>query len=313
MRSDFEAVRRDGIKVRSINGDFTVPFPRVHSSPQSIRVVDLCLIGLKTTANHMYGPLIEPIFRAGRTVILCLQNGIGNEERLAQLFDSAAILGGTAFLCSHRVGPGQIEHTEYGHVAVAPYRASFYGDVEAVVQLLRRSSIDCESRENYTEMRWRKQVWNVPFNGLCTLYNQATDRILENSATQQRVRAIMREVIELGHAVHRAETPHLPWTLETSFIEDQIAKTNTMGAYLPSMLLDRRAGRELEIESIVGACLATRDRLGLSLPIPGIEWLYESLRRLSPGSTRVDDNRTGSSDQHSGDPRTQQRTRRPGA
>ena len=277
LRSDYEAVRREGIRVRSINGDFSILFPRVHNTPQSIRVVDLCLIGLKTTANHMYGPLIEPIFRAGRTVILCLQNGIGNEDRLAQLFDSAAILGGTAFLCSNRVSPGQIEHTEYGHVAVAPYRSSFYGNVDAIVELLRRSAIDCESLENYTEMRWRKQVWNVPFNGLCTLYNQPTDLILANPDMLGRVRAIMREVIELGRAVHQAETPYLPWNLDASFIEDQVAKTRTMGAYLPSMLLDRRAGRDLEIESIVGACLETRDRLGLTLPIPEIERLYKGL------------------------------------
>jgi 2-dehydropantoate 2-reductase len=92
LRSDYEIVRRNGVFVRSPKGDFRVR-PKCARSPQEIGPSDLILIGLKTTANDQFSRLLPPLV-APHTAVLTLQNGLGNEEQLAQLFPPAQIMGG---------------------------------------------------------------------------------------------------------------------------------------------------------------------------------------------------------------------------
>ncbi|MCB1314679.1 MAG: 2-dehydropantoate 2-reductase, partial [Leptospiraceae bacterium] len=282
-RSDYGHIRRRGIRVESRDGDFDLPEVAVYAQPEDIGPVDLILIGLKTTANHVFGRLLPPLFTPDRTALLCLQNGIGNEEQLARIFPDNAIIGGTAFLCSNRVGPGHIHHTDYGHVHIAAY-ADFPPDrLTVFADVLNRAHIDCTVIDDYLEMRWRKQVWNVPFNGLCTLHNQATDALLQIPGESERIERIMHEVITLARALHARRSGNRPFHLDYDWIAEQIRRTRTMGAYLPSMLLDRRAGRPIELESIIGVCLRKRDTEAPEVQLPAIQELYTQLSATESG------------------------------
>ena len=308
VRSDYDALTRRGLIVRSIDGDFTLPPAAfgVYRDPARLRLdagpVDVVLLGLKTTANATaYDKLIPPLYDSKYTVILCLQNGIGNEENLARRFEPERILGGTAFLCSNRVAPGEIEHTEHGMVHLAPYLENFQAasaeaTPEAIRELFSTSGVDCHVRPNYVEMRWRKQIWNVPFNALCTLYDQTTDQLLATQGMPDRIAAIMHETIELGRRVNAGLekiNPTLPphqrircgeYRLAEdadAIVAEQLAKTATMGAYKPSMLIDARAGRPIEYDTIVAACLRERDRHAPDFRMPEIERLADGLGAMA--------------------------------
>src|SRR5579859_7434883 len=82
LRSDYETVRRQGVFVRSRQGDFRVR-PKCATAPEQIGRADLVLIGLKATANAEFPRLLPPLVGAN-TAILTLQNGLGNEEQLAR-------------------------------------------------------------------------------------------------------------------------------------------------------------------------------------------------------------------------------------
>src|SRR5205814_6667317 len=84
LRSDYEAVRRNGVVIRSPQGDFNVR-PRCAKGPEEIGPSDLVMIGLKTTANDQFPKVLPPLVTKN-TAVLTLQNGLGNEEQLAQLF-----------------------------------------------------------------------------------------------------------------------------------------------------------------------------------------------------------------------------------
>src|SRR5437899_12878972 len=83
LRSDYEVVRRHGVKVRSPSGDFHFR-PKCAREPEEIGVSELVLIGLKTTANNRFSELIPPLVGPS-TAVLTLQNGLGNEEQLAKI------------------------------------------------------------------------------------------------------------------------------------------------------------------------------------------------------------------------------------
>src|SRR4029077_6371104 len=89
LRSDYDAVRRHGVFIRSPAGDFNVR-PKCAQTPADIGASDLVLIGLKTTANHRFPDLLPPLVNAN-TAVLTLQNGLGNEEALAKLFPKEQI------------------------------------------------------------------------------------------------------------------------------------------------------------------------------------------------------------------------------
>src|SRR5688572_17166848 len=81
LRSDYDVVRRKGVRIRSPEGDFHA-HPKCASRPGEIGVCDLVLICLKTTANAWFPALIPPLV-GERTAVMTLQNGLGNEEQLA--------------------------------------------------------------------------------------------------------------------------------------------------------------------------------------------------------------------------------------
>src|SRR2546423_10333520 len=97
LRSDYETVRRKGLFVRSSHGDFQIR-RKCSSSPEQIGICDLVLVALKTTANSAFEKLLPPLVGLG-TAVVTLQNGLGNEEQLAQLFLPEQILGGLCFVC----------------------------------------------------------------------------------------------------------------------------------------------------------------------------------------------------------------------
>lgn len=305
-RGDYEILTHRGIIVNSTDGDFRLPASELHifdsrkpeKLAQDFGPVDLILLGLKTTANSAaYAKLIPPLFNSEHTVVLCLQNGIGNETELARHLPADRILGGTAFLCSNRVAPGEIEHTQHAMVHIAPYLENFRAPCdelrpESIRQLFESSGVDCQVRPNYVEMRWRKQIWNVPFNALCTIHNCATDQLLARPEMPERVAAIMREIIELGRrinsslleknkglsAAERINCGDYRLSGESeAIIAEQLAKTRTMGAYKPSMLLDYRAGRPIESNAIIAACIAERALHAPGYAIPEIERVAREL------------------------------------
>ncbi|HEX2972818.1 MAG TPA: 2-dehydropantoate 2-reductase, partial [Tepidisphaeraceae bacterium] len=195
LRSDYEAVRRNGLTVHSCNGDFTLEPGRihVHNDPRHMPKADVVIITLKTTANDQYEQLVGPLVKDD-TLVLTLQNGLGNEERLAELFGKARVLGGLAFVCVNRMAPGVIHHLDYGLIRVGEFVEGRTGNAERISQLFNQNGLECNVLQSLWYGRWEKLVWNVPFNGLGAVLDMATDRLLSDRSGGELVRRIMEEV-----------------------------------------------------------------------------------------------------------------------
>lgn len=243
LRRDYQAVRQSGLQVYSINGDFYLPQVHVWQTPAEIGTADLVVVGLKTFANDSYEQLITPLLKDS-TIILTLQNGLGNEEALAELFRAERVVGGVAFLCSNRGEPGTVHHLGAGRIVLGEFAATGLERVTALAALFTAAGVDCTTTADLKRARWEKLVWNIPFNGLASLLRQSVDRLLAVRETRKLVRELMLEVIEA------ANRQGLRSDIPAHFAESMLEFTDTMGAYKPSMQIDREEGRELEIGSI---------------------------------------------------------------
>jgi 2-dehydropantoate 2-reductase len=259
LRRDYDAMSRNGLKVFSINGDFELPAVQACRAPQEIGPVDLVLVGLKTFANDHYADLLGPLVGKG-TQILTLQNGLGNEEALAELFGAERIIGGVAFLCSNRGEPGEVHHLGAGRIILGEYRRIDAERVERLEAMFVLAGVDCLATGDLKRSRWEKLVWNIPFNGLCALLQQPVDRLLAVPATRLLVREIMLEVIRAANA------QDLSRPIAQGYADSMLEFTDKMGVYRPSMQIDREEGRQLEIAAIFRTPLDFGEERGIAMP-----------------------------------------------
>jgi 2-dehydropantoate 2-reductase len=259
FRSDYEAARTQGISVRSIRGDFHVPPAAFHAYRHSgdMPRCDLVIISTKTTSNADLPDLIRPLVGPD-TLILTLQNGMGNEEFLASHFGPDRILGGTAFVSVHRIAPATADHQSSGRLAIGKLNAPPDDATRGVVRLLERTGFKIDLLESLKLGRWEKQLWNVPFNGLGAALLADTAVLLQTTWGTNLVRTIMQEVLAVARADGAA--------LGRDMIDSKISYTLKMGAYRTSMQLDREAGRPLELASIIDPVLHKSLKLGVSTP-----------------------------------------------
>jgi 2-dehydropantoate 2-reductase len=274
LHSDYEHVARHGLVIDSVDGDFTLPRVHAYGRPADLPACDVALVALKTTDNHLLPELLPPALGPDG-VALVMQNGLGIEDQVAAIAGADRVLGGLAFLCSNKIGPGHIHHIGFGHVRLGDYRADHAP--AGLTGRLRRVGADFEAAgirailsENLQEARWRKLVWNIPFNGLSTVMGVTTDIIMAGPASRKRVRTLMREVL--------AGAAACGYLIEPGFIDTMMEYTDSMGPYRPSMLIDYENGRPLEVEAIFGNPLrAARD---VNTDLPAVEEVYEELRAM---------------------------------
>ena len=271
MRADLSAVKAAGLKLREAGVETTLANVAAHASTEAIGPCDLVLIALKTTSNAALETLIPPLLKPG-TALVTLQNGLGNEELLARLFGSERVMGGLCFICLNRVAPGVVEHYGHGALAIGEFCGEPQARTHALVSTFKQAGIDARLTENLARERWRKLVWNVPFNGLSIVAGNATvDAILADEGLHALTRQLMEEIIGAAGRFGHQFPPGL--------IEQQIALTLTMGAYQPSSLIDFIKGRPVEVESIWGE--PWRQAKSAGAPVARLEMLYFLLKKLT--------------------------------
>jgi 2-dehydropantoate 2-reductase len=284
LRSDYEAVRRRGVSIHSPDGDFQVQ-PHSARDPDEIGVAELILIGLKTTANDQFGKLLPPLV-GPTTVLVTLQNGLGNEEQLARWFLAEQIMGGLCFVCLNRIAPGVVQHLGYGQVVLGEFRRAPELRTHELVARFCEAGVPCSASENLARAHWEKLVWNIPFNGLGVasaagfsaferLFSDpsnspsfsgtapllpclTTDKLLADVHWARLVKELMLEVLAAARA--------LGFGVPDAFADEQIERTRTMGAYRASTLIDFERRQPLELQSLFLEPLRQAVQAGVPMP-----------------------------------------------
>jgi len=259
MRADLAAVRaRGSVLVREGSVTAELRPAAVFGSPAEIGPVDLAVVALKTTSGGELRGLVEPLLRPA-TAILTLQNGLGPDELLAGLFGAGRVMGGLVFMASTRTGPGEVTCFHPGSVAIGEFGRPPSGRVEALAALLRAAGIKAQVVADLLESRWRKLVWNIPFNGLAIAEGGIpTDRICADPRLAEKALALMREV--------QAAAAGFGYAIPDEFLRRQFDVTPQMGPYRPSSLVDYLAGRDVEVESLWGEPLRRARAAGVGTP-----------------------------------------------
>jgi 2-dehydropantoate 2-reductase len=257
-RSDYGALTRDGLKVKSVHGDFELPQVNTSLRASDIGPVDLVIIAWKATSNDQLATILPPLLHAG-TQVLTLQNGLGNCEKISEIAGPERVLGGLCFVCINRVAAAHVEHSAGGRLTLGAWRPDGRGRVEEIVRRFKAAKIPAVAVANLEKSQWEKLVWNIPFNGLSVAEGGVTtDRLLATGALEREIRAIMAEVI--------AGARGLGLDLADDLISYNIDRTRPMGPYQTSSMIDYVAGREVEVSPIWEEPLRRAAQAGVEMP-----------------------------------------------
>lgn len=265
--SDYLFVKERGMQVDSCDGSFHLDHVNVYQHPTDMPKCDVVIVGLKTTNNHLLADLLPPLLQE-HTVVLLIQNGIGVEADVQKMFPHVQLIAGLAFICSAKTEPGRVNHQCYGSINLANYSCQDESIFTAILNDFINAGIQAGSVP-YDEARWKKAVWNMPFNGMTVALNTQTDLLLKNPATRQLIRDLMGEVV--GAARHLGITG-----LDEAFIDKMIEMTDNMTPYSPSMKLDYDFHRPMEIYYIYSRPIQIAREAGF--PMPKLEMLEAELK-----------------------------------
>lgn len=269
LHKDYEYVKQHGLQVDSCDGSFHLDQVNVYNDTAAMPSCDVVLVCLKSINNHLLPTLLPPLVHQDTLVVL-IQNGIGVEQDVQRDFPNLQLAAGLAFICSAKTEPGRVNHQCYGSINLANYSCRDTELMENVVSEFREAGIETGFVE-YHEARWKKAVWNMPFNGMTVALHTQTDLLLKHPSTRQLIREQMMEVV--GAARHLGVQ-----NVDETFVEKMIQMTDEMTPYSPSMRLDYDFHRKMEIHYLYTRPIEIAREAGFRMP--KLEMLEAELKFL---------------------------------
>ena len=267
FHNDYDFVSKNGLKIDSVLGNFHLRNINAYHYSDQMPKCDVVLVCLKTTNNGILKVILPPLLHP-KTCVILIQNGLKIEEDLATLFPNLSIAGGMAFICSNKAGEGHIYHIDYGKITIGSFQGENKELLKQVCYDFNAAHVPAEFSGNLNESRWKKLVWNIPYNGLCVVLNTTTEKLMNHSKTYTLISDLMFEVIGAAKACSVQ--------IDKSFVQEMLDSTCSMKTYAPSMKLDFDFKRPLEIGAIYSAPLAEAHSKGFDMP--KVKMLEQQLR-----------------------------------
>ncbi|MGQ0555510.1 MAG: 2-dehydropantoate 2-reductase [Nitrospiraceae bacterium] len=252
-----EAVKRNGLTIRSAGGSFTVQ-PPVASDARELPKPDLIVLGVKAYDLDEVMDQIEPIL-TNKTVILTLQNGIDTEDRLIARINRDCVVGGVAYIYSKIAEPGVIDHYKKGAVAIGELMGYESERLLAIRDLFASAGIPCHLSKDLRRSKWEKMCWNCVFNPITVLIDDRVAKALDHP----EMTGVIRQIVGECAAISAALKVPLPLDMPERVVKasQEIRDIHT------SMYDDWKAGRRTEIDSLNGFIVEQGRKLGIPTPV----------------------------------------------
>ena len=262
------AIRHEGLKVKSVHGDFKVFPANATDDPAKVEPVDLVLFCVKTYNTDDAAEAIRPVI-GPQTAVLSLQNGIDAAERIGKVVGMEHVIGGATWLSSAVEEPGVIKQ-------ISQFRRIVFGELEggrserlrSIFEVLNSTGVTVEVSEDIQKILWTKFVFISAVSALGSLTRLPMGDYRSVPETRSLLSGIMQEVEALARA------QGIP--LDPDVVQKSLEFMDHAAPHIkPSMQLDVESGQRTELESMVGVIGRKGRQLGI--PTPVADFLYSSL------------------------------------
>lgn len=255
-----EAMRENGLQVKSDAGDFTIQPAQATDDPSEIGTVDAVLFTTKLYDTIAAANLIKPIVGPD-TFVVTLQNGVSSPDMLSEVLGSGHVLGGSTYIISHLHEPGIIEH-------MGAFKTILFGELDGQVserakafeKACLEAGIDTTLSENIERVMWEKFIPLTVMSGVASLARSPMGVITGDPDLNAVVEEAVAEVVAVG----RAKGIDLGEDAEIRTVKSaRGAPPETR----PSMLVDLERGKPLELPWLSGMVAKMGAELGVPTPV----------------------------------------------
>ncbi|WP_282085488.1 ketopantoate reductase family protein [Aquimarina algiphila] len=260
-----DAIRKNGLQVKSIDGNFvTHPF-LVTDNIDTLEKADLVLICTKSWQVAEVAKLIMPILKEN-TVVIPLQNGADNAEKVCAVLDKKYVLGGLCRIYSKIEAPGVISH--FGHspeVVFGELDKSKTDRLQNIKEIFDKAGFKNTISEDIEVDIWSKFMFIATVSGLGALTRATIGEMYENPDVKELLEQTATEIYKIG----TGKNVNLPKDLVDRimvFISKQPYDSTA------STQRDIIEGRPSELDNFNGFIVKEGIKLDISTPINGFTY-----------------------------------------
>ncbi|WP_298526609.1 2-dehydropantoate 2-reductase [uncultured Christiangramia sp.] len=265
------AIKESGLQLESINGDITVHPELVTSDIDEVETPDLILLGVKSwQLPEVASELKKNISKD--TIVLPLQNGADNYEKLTEILPKENVLAGLCFIVSYIEKPGKIKHASFEpRIVFGEADNSQSERISMISNLFSEAKIDFLHPENIQLEIWKKFLFICTISGIGGLTRVSIDKIRNSSYLFDLMKQTSAEIRSVANA---KDIPLNNEHIEKAFqiIENQPEGTTA------STQRDIMEGKPSEIENFNGYIVREGERLGIKTPVN--KMIYECLKPM---------------------------------
>ncbi len=263
--------RRHGIRVRSRTGNFDISPANFRDTLDGLPEADLILFTVKSHDTDEAAQAIKSVVGKD-TLVLTIQNGIDNPERIGAVIGQEKVLPGFTLVgVSVNHPEGTVDHGSKGEIYFSEWNGEVSRRVSAINDTFRKANIPVFNPPDIRRAMWRKFLWNCTINIPTAVCNLPFNRFHECSESAVMLDKLMAEVVAVGRAEGVVLTPD-----DVNYVLDSGKSFNE---YVSSTQRDvRLRKRKLEYESFVGKVVQLARKHGLSVPVN--ETLYSLMKAL---------------------------------
>ncbi len=259
LHSDYEQVKAHGLRIDSCDGNYRLSSVRAYRDTADMPTCDVVIVALKTTANHLLPQLLRPVVDS-HTLVVLVQNGIGMEADLLEAMPGLQLLGGVAYICTLKPEPGHITHLSNGLLQVGNFSCREPERLQRMMDDFLAAGIKAKLME-YQEMRWKKAVWNMPFNGMTVAADApSAGSLIAYAPMAQTIHEMMREVIRAAQACGAQG-------VDEDYAERMMEMTRRMPSFASSMKFDHDHGQPMELYYLYQRPMEEARKRGCHMPL----------------------------------------------
>jgi 2-dehydropantoate 2-reductase len=269
-----EAINKDGLFIESVRLRESIPVS-ASTDAGAVRNAKIVLLSVKTVDTEDAARLLAPHL-AGGAVVVSLQNGVDNVERIRSAAHIDAIPA-VVYVAAEMTAPGRLNASGRGEIIIGDLPGHDRGTgarrrtLESVAALFGRAEVPCRISENIEADLWTKLIMNCAYNAISALGRARYSLMVADP----RIREVMRQVVEEVLAVARAAGVRMP---DTDLVAAAWRLAETMPAATSSTAQDIARGKRTEIDSLNG--YVARRGAELKIPTPVNRTLHALVKLL---------------------------------
>lgn len=253
-----DTINKNGLKVEGISGEHSLRI-KASADPKETGMADLVLICVKSpdtsSAAQNALPLLKP-----DTVVLTVQNGLGNVERIASVVGTERTMGGTTAQGATLLGPGHVRHAGEGETIIGEPSGKITDRAKAICDHLVSCGIKASVTDNLESLVWSKLVINVGINALTALTRMKNGELVNYEGT----RSVLAAAVDEAVSVVKEKGVKLLYDDPVTKVESVCRAT---AGNISSMLQDVLRRHQTEVAYINGAIVREAQRLGMKTPV----------------------------------------------